>query len=221
MRLLLLRHGQTHANVLGSLDTAAPGPGLTEFGQRQAHAASMALRKHPITGLYITNLIRTDETARPFLDSFAYEPQVLVGAREISAGDYERHTSQESIEGYLGTVTAWLDSRLEVRMPGAENGHEFLERYDDAVTQIVDAGHDTALLVSHGAAMRTWLTARTTNWQDFGAARTLLHNTSCIELVGNGRTWEVVNWSSEPVGAAYLSRADSDPGPSIFATEER
>ena len=30
MRLLLIRHGQTPANVRGELDTAAPGPGLTD-----------------------------------------------------------------------------------------------------------------------------------------------------------------------------------------------
>ena len=34
MRLLLIRHGQTPSNVLGLLDTAVPGPGLTDLGDR-------------------------------------------------------------------------------------------------------------------------------------------------------------------------------------------
>ena len=34
MRLLLLRHGQTHSNVSGALDTGAPGADLTELGRR-------------------------------------------------------------------------------------------------------------------------------------------------------------------------------------------
>ena len=43
MRLLLLRHGQTHGNTAGALDTAVPGLGLTELGRRQAEAAARAL----------------------------------------------------------------------------------------------------------------------------------------------------------------------------------
>ncbi|MCM1975585.1 histidine phosphatase family protein, partial [Streptomyces sp. G1] len=36
MRLLLVRHGQTPTNVDYLLDTAVPGPGLTELGLAQA-----------------------------------------------------------------------------------------------------------------------------------------------------------------------------------------
>jgi release factor glutamine methyltransferase len=38
VRLLLIRHGQTPSNVLGLLDTAPPGPGLTDLGVEQAAA---------------------------------------------------------------------------------------------------------------------------------------------------------------------------------------
>ena len=48
MRLTLVRHGQTPSNVLGLLDTAPPGPGLTDLGQLQAASvrtrAATALR---------------------------------------------------------------------------------------------------------------------------------------------------------------------------------
>ena len=35
-RLILLRHGQTHANVARRLDTRPPGAELTDLGRRQA-----------------------------------------------------------------------------------------------------------------------------------------------------------------------------------------
>ena len=38
MRLFLVRHGQTHANVARRLDTAVPGLDLTDEGQAQALA---------------------------------------------------------------------------------------------------------------------------------------------------------------------------------------
>ena len=36
MRLLLMRHGQTHANVSGELDTAHPGLDLTDLGRAKS-----------------------------------------------------------------------------------------------------------------------------------------------------------------------------------------
>ncbi|BCW50626.1 hypothetical protein StoSoilB13_29680 (plasmid) [Arthrobacter sp. StoSoilB13] len=48
MKLLLIRHGQTPGNVAGQLDTAFPGPGLTELGERQAAALPEALADESI-----------------------------------------------------------------------------------------------------------------------------------------------------------------------------
>ena len=48
MRLLLMRHGQTHANVSGELDTAHPGVDLTDLGRAQAVAASQARIPMPV-----------------------------------------------------------------------------------------------------------------------------------------------------------------------------
>ncbi len=63
MRLLLVRHGQTAANVRGELDTAPPGPGLTRLGRRQAKAIPGELAAESIDGIYSSALIRTQETA--------------------------------------------------------------------------------------------------------------------------------------------------------------
>ena len=38
-----MRHGQTHANVSGELDTAHPGLDLTDLGRAQAAAAAKAI----------------------------------------------------------------------------------------------------------------------------------------------------------------------------------
>ena len=39
MKLVLMRHGQTNANISGALDTAEPGAPLNPEGLRQARAA--------------------------------------------------------------------------------------------------------------------------------------------------------------------------------------
>lgn len=224
MRLLLLRHGQTHGNTAGALDTAAPGLELTELGQRQAEAAARALAERGIDQIFVSTLTRTHQTAAPLASALGIEPRVLEGLREISAGDFEMAADDESILGYIGTVADWIEGRYDTRMPGGETGHEFLARYDAAVVEIhravEKAGHERALLVSHGAAIRTWISARVAGVESHARATDPLHNTACIELVGDPEAgWEIHAWHSEPVGGAFLDD-ETAPDPTGQGTEE-
>jgi broad specificity phosphatase PhoE len=220
MRLLLLRHGQTHANTSGALDTAVPGLHLTKLGVRQAEAAARALAADGIDGIYVSNLTRTHQTAAPLAELLGISPRVLEGLREISAGDFEMGTDHDSIAGYINTVAAWIETRYDTRMPGGESGHEFLARYDDAVAEIAGAGHERAVLVSHGAAIRTWISARVPGIESHAKATDPLHNTACIELDGDPAAgWQVHVWHSDPVGGAFLDD-ETAPDPTGQATDE-
>jgi probable phosphoglycerate mutase len=224
MRLLLLRHGQTHGNTAGALDTAVPGLHLTELGQRQAEAAARALADRSIEQIFVSTLTRTHETAAPLAGVLGLRPHPLEGIREISAGRYEMAADHDSVLGYIGTVADWIEGRLDTRMPGGESGHEFLARYDDAVARIHEAlratGHEHALAVSHGAAIRTWVSARVPDAEVHARATDPLHNTACIELVGDPAAgWQVEAWHAEPVGGAFLDDAAA-PDPTGQATDE-
>jgi probable phosphoglycerate mutase len=224
MRLLLLRHGQTHGNTAGALDTAAPGLRLTELGHRQAEAAARALANHGIQQIYVSTLTRTHQTAAPLASVLGVRPRELPGLREIAAGDFEMATDHDAVAGYIGTVADWLEGRYDTRMPGGESGHEFLGRYDDAVAAIhrsvEEAGDRSALVVSHGAAIRTWISARVPGVESHARATDPLHNTACIELVGDPVTgWVIEAWHSEPVGGAFLDDVTA-PDPTGQATDE-
>lgn len=203
MRLFLLRHGQTHGNVSGALDTAFPGLGLTELGQRQAVAAARALGDAGIGAIAISTLGRTAETAAPIATELGMSPVEHDGLREISAGDFEMRADEDAIVGYLGTVAHWLDGDLERPMPGGETGTHFLARYDAAIANTCALGVDTALVVSHGAAIRTWVTHRARG--DHAPVHEGLHNTGCITLDGSPDDgWTIVSWEREPIGGAWL-----------------
>jgi len=220
MRLFLLRHGQTHGNTIGALDTAFPGADLTDLGERQSAAAATALESHGITGIYVSPLVRTGQTAAPLAAALGLEPVVLEGLKEIQAGAYEMATDEESILGYIGTVADWIERRLDNQMKDSETGHEFLARYDDAVATIAAGDHDVALLVSHGAAIRTWVSNRVTGSTTHAMAIEGFANTACIELEGSPEAgWEVVAWHPEPVGGAYLEDENA-PDPTGQPTEE-
>jgi probable phosphoglycerate mutase len=218
MRLLLIRHGQTPGNVLGQLDTAHPGPGLTELGERQAAALARSLANEQINFLYASTLIRTQITATPLAAVHGLQIEVLEGLREIEAGSLEKLTDKESHLRYLGTVFGWADGELHRRMPGGPSGHDFFERYDASIARIAataaasgDAG--TVAVVSHGAAIRVWTGLRATNMEAGFAARHALANTGIVALEGDPDAgWRLIHWDDSPVGGlALLDPTAEDP----------
>jgi broad specificity phosphatase PhoE len=211
MRLLLIRHGQTPGNVLGQLDTAHPGPGLTELGERQAHALSRALANEQIQALYASTLIRTQITATPLARVHGLEIEVLDGLHEIEAGSLEKLTDHESHKRYMGTVFAWTAGELDRRMPAGPSGHDFFERYDAAIARIAarastlgDGG--SVAVVSHGAAIRVWTGLRAVNVEPHFAARHVLANTGIVALEGDpDGGWKLIHWDDSPVGGLALA----------------
>jgi broad specificity phosphatase PhoE len=209
MKLLLIRHGQTPGNVLGQLDTAHPGPGLTGLGECQAAALARSLANERIERLYASTLIRTQLTAGPLAGSRGLEMEVLAGLREIEAGALEKRTDRESHLRYLGTVFGWAAGELDGRMPSGPSGHDFFERYDDSIAKIAAAtgGDDaTVAVVSHGAAIRVWTGLRAANVEAEFAARHVLANTGIVALEGDPDAgWRLIHWDDSPVGGLALA----------------
>ncbi|WP_144714828.1 histidine phosphatase family protein [Curtobacterium pusillum] len=213
MRLLLIRHGQTPANVDGVLDAVVPGPGLTELGQRQADALPAALADRGIERIFTSTMVRTQITAAPLAAALGLEPVVLPGLREIEAGDTQGKRDKVSVQLYISTVHGWSGGDRSTRMPGAESGHEFFARYDDAIRQVEASGVAVAAVVSHGAAIRTWASAAAHNTPDEFGTKRHLENTGIVELEGSSAEgWRLVDWEGEPVGGEELvDRTAQDP----------
>lgn len=214
MRLLLLRHGQTHSNVSGALDTGHPGADLTDLGQAQARAAARVLAERDIDAIHVSTLTRTHQTAAPLAEALGLTPVVHEGIREIRAGDHEMKSDADSVKAYVDTVATWLLGDPSVRMSGGETGEEFLARFDEVVDQIRDSGHQLVVLVAHGAAIRTWVGNRAADDPRWGEqALKPLHNTGAIELEStDDGGWRVVAWTNDAIGGHYLDdEAAPDP----------
>lgn len=207
MRLLLLRHGQTRSNVHGIFDTAIPGPGLTRLGRRQAAALPEALAAEHIAGIYVSRLRRTHETAAALARSTGLDPVVLPGLDEVEAGDLQGGSDQKTARTYMGTVFAWAEGRLDLAIPGAEDGTAFFARYDAAIEEI-EARHDpdaTVAAFSHGAAIRVWAGTRAGLGPEF-VGEHYLGNTGLVVLEGGGATgWRAHSWGGMPVGGPALA----------------
>lgn len=211
MRLLLIRHGQTPSNVEGLLDTAAPGPGLTELGHRQAAQIPDALSHESVDGIWVSTLVRTHATAAPLAEARGLAPVQLPGIHEILAGDLEMRRDHEAVRIYLETVFAWGLGDLAPRMPGGEDGAEFFDRFDSSIASVATSGARSAVVVSHGAAIRVWVAGRAINVPPSYAGEHDIQNTGIIELDGSPDTgWTLLSWQGTPIGGSDLIDADAN-----------
>ncbi|MGV1008695.1 MAG: histidine phosphatase family protein [Dermatophilaceae bacterium] len=190
MRLLLIRHGQTASNLARLLDTAYPGAELDETGREQADALVTLLDELPLDAIYVSDLVRSQQTAGPLALKRGLEPIVRAGIREIQAGDYEM---SDVWEPYVEAIVAW-GADIESRIPGGESGREVMARFDGVVREAHDAGYETVALVSHGAMIRTWA-ARVGGLTPEFMQSSQLHNTLVVEVHGDPASgWKVVRW---------------------------
>lgn len=212
MRLVFIRHGQTPANVAGIIESAFPGPGLTDLGLAQAEAVPGKLGGELIDSIFVSRLVRTHLTAAPLARATGLEPVELPGIHEVQAGDFEGRTDRDAVHGYVGVVARWGAGDLDERMPGAEDGHEFFARFDADIAAIATSGASVAAVVSHGAAIRVWTAVRSGVGSDFLYSHDL-HNTGVVVLDGSPADgWTMVSWQGEPVGGAALDdRSAADP----------
>ncbi|MEO7349806.1 MAG: histidine phosphatase family protein [Terrimesophilobacter sp.] len=206
MRLLLIRHGETPGNVLGQLDTAHPGPGLTDVGMRQARLLLTTLADVSVDAVFASTLIRTRLTAAPLAEARHLPVQIRDGLHEIEAGDLELRSDHESILRYRHTLYRWGLGDLSAAMPGGPDGHSFFDRFDADITEISGSGAHTAVVFSHGAAIRAWVSNRAKNITPIFGAENQLHNTEVVILEGSSvEGWNLRAWAGKLVSASLDS----------------
>jgi len=198
VRLLLIRHAETTANAERLLDTAPPGTDLSERGRVQAEQLVEALADVPLDAIYVSDLVRTQQTAAPLAAARGLVPLIRPGIREIQAGEYEMAPDDGSWGAYLAVLYRWADGEPEARIPRGESGIEVLARYDAVVAEAAE--HEAAAIISHGAVIRAWTGARAANVDRAFVADTRLYNTAVIVLDGSPDSgWRVETWANEPV----------------------
>jgi probable phosphoglycerate mutase len=198
VRLLLIRHAETTANAERLLDTAPPGTDLSERGRVQAEQLVEALADVPLDAIYVSDLVRTQQTAAPLAAARGLVPLIRPGIREIQAGEYEMAPDDGSWGAYLAVLYRWADGEPDARIPRGESGIEVLARYDAVVAEAAE--HEAAAIISHGAVIRAWTGARAANVDRAFVADTRLYNTAVIVLDGSPDSgWRVETWANEPV----------------------
>lgn len=197
MKLLLVRHGETASNIERKLDTAMPGPPLTELGHKQARELADTLGAEDLVAVYASIGLRAQQTAAPTAERFGLPVQVLEGIEEIQVGSLEGRNDTEAYKTYLETVIRWAEGDLGVAFPdGGESGQQVLDRFLRAISSIRQDG--TVMVVTHGGAGRMGALALASN-VPVELAENLLPNTGVVVLETEGDGWLCRSWAGVDV----------------------
>jgi len=200
-RLVLVRHGQSHANVDRRLDTRPPGAELTDLGRDQARIFAREL-PHPAAMIAHSVAVRAAQTAAEISGEIGVDAREFEGIHEVQVGDLEDRNDDDAIALFETIYQRWHEGDLDVPMPGGETGNEVLDRYVPVLTQLRmryldnDAWHGDIVVVSHGAAIRL-VSAVLAGVEATFALDHHLANTEAVVLapITDGR-WSCVQWST-------------------------
>lgn len=156
--LLLVRHGETTANVSGTWQGASDSP-LTERGRRQAErlAARLAADGRAIATIYASPLGRALSTARILAAALGNPPIVPEpGLAEFNMGEWEGLTYQQL--AYEKRLWERMAADPHFAPPGGESAVGFAMRLLETFGAIRRRHPgQTVLVVSHGGALATAL----------------------------------------------------------------
>jgi len=215
-RIVVWRHGRTEWNARG-LAQGQQDVALDEVGVRQAREAGARVAALAPVRIVTSDLQRATATAQVLGELCGVPVEADPRLREMNLGAREGLPLREAFERWPKQMQAWR-AGADVRLEGGETYAETAQRVGavlDEVAAALEQGR-TAVVVSHGAAMRVgichWLGFPQPLWGRFGG----FSNCSWAVLEQDRLGWRITEWNAgslpEPVLSDDPGEADADAG---------
>ena len=175
MRLMLVRHGETHANAQGIIQGQGESPAfdLSARGRAQARACGGRFEREGLrpTHVYASPLSRAAETARLIVEQWGMDIEHWDDLMEHDMASASGLTLHELSARFPDLDVATERERGFSGVPGAESLDARVERGRRAVREILrrHSQEDVVLAVAHGGIMQHIIRA----------------------VLGNDRTWAI------------------------------
>jgi probable phosphoglycerate mutase len=158
VELLLVRHGASTPAVSGQPFPLVDGhddPALAPEGLVQADAVAARLAAEPLSGLFVSGLRRTVQTAAPLAQRLGVEPVVVPELREVMLGDWAggafriHARNRDPI-----AMRVFVEERWDL-IPNAEPAVDFTARLRAGIERVVAATPPgtTAAVFVHGGVI--------------------------------------------------------------------
>lgn len=155
--VLLIRHGQSAGMTASNFrrtETGQADPELSDKGHRQAAAMAERMSEAGIQALYVSTLIRTQQTAAPLARFTGLTPEVVPELREVELGDWEGGEFRRRLEQQDPMILTLMREGSWDYVPGGEGDAAFLARVKAGLKQVVDAHPGERIaVVCHGGVI--------------------------------------------------------------------
>ncbi len=152
---VIVRHGQTHGNVTRTLQGQS-NTDLDETGIRQVNLLGQRLKNQPAFDAIISSdLKRAIDTAQILLHYIGGNIIPNPALREWNLGILEGRNWQELQREYPEIMNSFLNSHVDVEVPGGERRSEMEKRVAGCLDKLAsEHAGKRLLLVTHGGALR-------------------------------------------------------------------
>jgi probable phosphoglycerate mutase len=157
-QVLFIRHGETDWNrirrIQGHIDILLATTGIAQAGQLAQRLLRESKEGARLDAVYCSDLLRAQQTARPFADALGLSLSLNEGLRERWYGDFQGHDSEEIRAKYPAEYALWQSHDPDFAPPGGESQRAFSQRVLRAVEPIV-AAHPGGRIacVAHGGVL--------------------------------------------------------------------
>ncbi len=129
---------------------------ITGEGEENALRLAKYFAAHPVRKIFISEYLRTAQTATPVAAQLGVTPVVDARLNEIHNGIIEQLTDEEIIARYPEFWRDFMSGATDVRFPEGETGEEVRARQADLLKDLIAQDED-CLLISHEGYIRLLL----------------------------------------------------------------
>lgn len=165
MKIILVRHGKTQANIdwkYSTDDTILAKDGLYILDKTKK-----LLEDYDIDEVYTSALIRSQETAKHLgYTNFIIDKRI----NEMNFGDFRGQSIDEVRLKQKSFFENEKNNYFDTKYPNGESRNEVIRRTSEFLDEISQKDDKTILCISHGIAIRStlfWVLKDLSNWNSF------------------------------------------------------
>lgn len=157
-KLLIIRHGQSQANLDGIFVGHVDSP-LSDLGKQQAEiTADYIVSTYQVDAVYASDLERAFYTGKTVADRLGLPVTAKQGMREIFAGDWETVKFDTLSTEYGEPYQLWLRDIGLAQCPNGESTAQLQSRIVATLTEIAEENEGkTVVVATHATPIRTFM----------------------------------------------------------------